>query len=308
MHPMSPALKLKVFLITLIVFMSVSPTVTVSAEKGQMELMEVITGNEMMGRFNQPTSIFFDETKKRFYISDAGADRLLSFDNEFFYIAEFKQEGLELPVGVVKNKRGQFFVVSGSKAAITFIDVKEKVIKTLVFSGVPEKKEGVIPGRIAIDNNDRLYVTDRLNKRIIVLDSTGVFVREITVENEESYGFTDVRVDERGNLYALDTIARTVYVFNREGEMVSRFGSREIFDFPTSLAVDSKGLIYVVDQHQGNVKVFDMKGSLLSELFEKGRKERELLSPSYIFIDKKDRFYIIDRGNNRVQIFIEEGK
>jgi len=70
-----------------------------------------------------------------------------------------------------------------------------------------------------------------------------------------------------------------------------------------SLAIDKNGLIYVVDQHAGKVSVFDKKGSLQYTIAKPGVKEGELSNPSYIFIDREGRIYLID--GNRIQVFKE---
>ena len=52
-----------------------------------------------------------------------------------------------------------------------------------------------VPGRIAIDGRNRLYVIDRLNK-----DHRGGWerggLRSIAVKDEGFYGFNDVRADD----------------------------------------------------------------------------------------------------------------
>ncbi len=297
-------MRIKTFLATIIVFIATNPAF--SEEKAMFKTVAVITGNEAMGRLNQPSGLFFDEIKKRLYVADTGNNRLISFDSDFKYLAELTlEEGLEFPVGLVRTREGQFFVINGLKRAITIIDLEKKVVRTLSISNIHEDKEEFVPGRMAIDKDNRLYVIDRLNKRLIVMEPSGVILREITIRDSNFSGFNDVRVDDRGHIYAIDTIGRMVYIFNEEGEPISKFGGREgekgYFHFPTSIAVDEKGLIYVVDQHIGKVMVFDRMGALQFDISRPGFKSGELRHPSYIFIDKKGWIYIID--SNRVQIF-----
>src|SRR3990170_878287 len=170
-----------------------------------VKTVAIITGDEIMGRFNQPSGLFFDEVKKRLYIADSGNGRLVSFDSEFKYLAELTDESMKLPTTLVRNKEGQFFILDSGKAEMIFF----------------------------------------------------VFVREISVKEKDFFGFTDVKVDEKGDVYAIDAIAGSVYIFDDKGVIVSRFGKRENkkYDlrFPTSLAVDKNGLIYITDQHAGRI-------------------------------------------------------
>jgi sugar lactone lactonase YvrE len=282
--------------------------VSFAKEKVGVKAVAIITGDEIMGRFNQPSGLFFDEVKKRLYVADSGNGRLVSFDAEFKYLAELTNEDMKLPTTLVKNKEGQFFILDSGKAEMIFIDLEKKIVKSFPLTGVPSGKEQFAPGGIAIGKDNRLYMIDKLNRRMIVVEPTGAFVREIKVQEKGFFGFTDVKVDEKGDVYAIDAIAGIVYIFDDKGVIVSMFGKRENkkYDlrFPTSLAVAKNGLIYIADQHAGRILVFDKKGGFQYAISKPGAKEGELSSPSYIFIDNEGRIYVID--GNRVQIFQEE--
>lgn len=282
--------------------------ISFSGEKGGVKTVAVITGDEIMGRFKQPAGLFFDEAKKRLYIADSGNGRLVSFDAEFKYLSELTNEVITLPVSLVRNKEGHFFILDNGKGEIILIDLENKVIKSFPLTGVPSGKEQFLPGRMAIDTSNNLYIIDKLNKRLIIVGQTGLFIREIIVKDKGFWGFTDVKVDDKGEIYAIDSVAGVVYVFDNKGSIVSKFGGREntknVFRFPTSLAVDKNGLIYIADQHAGKILVFDKKGVFQYGISRPGVKEGELSYPSYIFIDKQERIYTID--GDRIQIFQEE--
>lgn len=303
-----PAKSLKPSVLLLILFCILFfAVVSFTEEKGGIKTVAVIAGDENMGRLKQPSGLFFDEVKKRLYVADSGNGRLISFDSDFKYLAELTNEAIALPTSLVKDKEGHFFVVDSGKGDIVFIDLEKKLVKPFPLSGVPSAHEQFVPGRMAIDQDNRLYIIDKLNKRIIVAEPTGGFVREITVKDKGLSGFIDVRVDDNGEIYALDTIGRQVYVFDEKGNVISRFSGRDNknnFRFPISLAVDKNGLIYVVDQHAGKILVFDRKGIFQYAISRPGVKEGELADPSYIFIDKEGRIYTID--SNRIQVFQEE--
>lgn len=283
-------------------------TISFSEGKGDIRTVAVITGDEIMGRFKQPSGLFFDENKKRLYVADSGNGRLVSFDSEFRYMAELTNEAMTLPSSLVRNKEGHFFILDSGKGGIVFIDLEKKVVKPFFISGVPSAKEQFLPGRMAIDADNRLYIIDKLNRRLIIIEQTGAFIREVTVKDKGFVGFTDVRVDDKGEIYTIDAIAGVVYIFDDKGDIITRFGSREnkkdSFRFPTSLAVDKNGLIYIMDQHAGRILVFDKKGVFHYAISRPGVKEGELSYPSYIFIDREGRIYTID--GNRIQIFKEE--
>ncbi|MBI3754786.1 MAG: hypothetical protein HY265_01305, partial [Deltaproteobacteria bacterium] len=196
----------------LLVFAAIS----FSEEKGGIRTVAVITGDEIMGKFKQPSGLFFDEAKKRLYIADSGNGRLVSFDAEFKYLAELTNDVMTLPVSLVRNKEGHFFILDSGKGEIIFIDLEKKVAQSFPLSNVPSGKEQFLPGRMAIDTDNRLYIIDKLNRRLIVVEQTGAFVREIAVKDKGFFGFTDVRVDDKGEIYAIDAIAGVVYIFDNK--------------------------------------------------------------------------------------------
>lgn len=273
-----------------------------------VKVLAALVGDEFMGRLKQPQGLFYDEAKKRFYVADSGNKRLVSFDSEFKFLAELSYETIELPMWFVKNSDGRFFVVDGAKGAILYIDTNKKIIEPWRINGAPQGDEAFVPGAMAIDASDSIYVVDKLNKRILVIDRDGNFLREIAPKGEGFHGFNDVKVDDRGDVYALDTVGGAVYVFRPDGGLLTSFGSRGSgpgrFSFPVSLAVDMKKRIYVVDAHAGNIQVFDRSGAVQHSIAAKGNRDGELDSPSSIFIDKDGKIYTID--GNRVQVFEEE--
>ncbi len=285
------------------------PLTAITAEDDKSWDIAVLSGDELTGRFNQPASLFFNEEKRRLYVADTGNNRLVSFGSDLNYLAEFNADGrLEFPVGLVNDSKGRFFVVEGLKRKVVLIDIKTESIKEIDFSDVPRGK-GIYPDMLAIDSKDNLYVIDKANRCILVFDAALRYKKRITVKGDFT-GFADIKVDRKGNIYTLDTLRGVVYIFNKKGEIIHKFGRRGDgkgeFDFPTSIAIDQRGLIYVVDQHKDKILVFNRKGEFLFDFSQKGWKEGRLRYPSYIFIDRSNRIYVVDRGNSRIQIFKEK--
>ncbi len=303
MHPR----KIRTLVVVLLAFMlAVQCVVSASAISGGVSLHTVIVDNDIMGSIKLPSGIFFDEKKERLYVADTGNNRLISFDKDFGYLSELSLDGIELPLGLVKDSGGRFYVINGQTGKIVLIDVANRVVEPLVFKNIPGGEADFIPGSIAIDGDDRLYMTDRLNGRVIVAGVSGEFIREVGIKGPERNGhsFRDVKVDAEGNIYTVDTVAREVAILNKNGDLMTRFGGAELFDFPVSVAPDGSGLVYVLDRHKGKVFVFDRKGKKQFAISRSGPKEGELNYPSYLYIDGNMRLYVADA--NRIQIYIKE--
>ncbi|MBI5182750.1 MAG: hypothetical protein HY999_00075, partial [Nitrospinae bacterium] len=77
----------KVWMIILIILIFLfHPFTIITAEEDKILNIGVLTGNELIGSFNQPTSLFFNEEKRRLYIADTGNNRLVSFDSDLNYL------------------------------------------------------------------------------------------------------------------------------------------------------------------------------------------------------------------------------
>ena len=293
------------FAIPVLIFLIIIPATALCASKQPVKHLTSITGNSEIGRFGVLGGLFFDENKKRLYFTDTTNGRILAFDADFKYISEFTGGGaLTSPTSIVKDSRGKFFVVEPAKGDILAIDIGQKSVKPIDFSAVPGANP-VYPGNMAVDSKDQLYIVDKANQRILLFDSSLKFEKEILVK--ESRGLKDVKVDEMGRIYALSAIDGSICVYNDQGNLLLRFGSRGAdkgkFDFPTSLAIDRKGLIYVTDQHKNQVLVFNNKGRFLYAFSQLGWREGRLHRPSFIYINGSDRIFIVDRANTRISVF-----
>ncbi|MBI5599494.1 MAG: hypothetical protein HY890_07125, partial [Deltaproteobacteria bacterium] len=167
-------------------------------EKG-FTVVAAIIKDESAGMFSEPASLFFDEAKKRMYVADTLNNRLVSFDNDFRYLAELSHENFAMPMAVARTSAGEFFIVDGKTNEMKLVDVQNKVIKPFVIKGLPPAMEKFIPGRFSMDNDERIYVIDRLNRRIVVVDRDGNFIRAVSPPKRQSggrvfYGFNDFRV------------------------------------------------------------------------------------------------------------------
>jgi streptogramin lyase len=81
------------------------------------------------------------------------------------------------------------------------------------------------------------------------------------------------------------------------------------FNRPTGIALSFTGDIFVSDGY-GNAKVhkFKSNGEWILSWGEPGSGIGEFMLPHNIWVDRKDRIWIPDRENSRIQIFDSQGK
>ena len=261
------------------------------------ELLTVIYGEEeTSGSFNQPRSIYVDQTKGKIYIIDTLNNRIISYDKNYKFISRFDAEGrLDLPISMLKDKKGHLILTNKGERSVLVIHIEEKIIKPLDFTKVFPKP---VPSYMAMDENGRLYVIDEAYKRILIFSDDYEFLGEI--KEPQAAGFSDVKWS--GNcLYALDTLLKKVFIYDNQGHLIRSLEFKSL-SFPVSLAVDKRGYIYILDAHEGKVYLFK-DHEIMGEIGKKGWKEGKLYYPGYISIDNKNTLYVVDTGNNRIEVF-----
>ena len=118
-------------------------------------------------------------------------------------------------------------------------------------------------------------------------------------------------------------IGHQVFKFSPEGKLLMTLGvagggtGAEGFTQPNDVVTDRAGTIYVAEGHGGDnarIVVFDKSGKYLREFGKKGTGPGEFDQPHALAFDSRERLYVGDRSNDRIQIldkngtFIEEWK
>lgn len=184
---------------------------------------------------------------------------------------------------------------------------------------------------ISIDPDDNVYVFNRSKRPMIVFDRDGNEVGSWGGGLFKRPHGSCLTPD--GYIFATDDVSHVVYKFTKEGELLMTMGNMDQpsetgyrmgldiferlssiknaagpFNLPTGVALSSKGDIFVSDGY-GNARVhrFSPEGELIQSWGEPGPGKGQFRLPHNIWIDKKDRIWIADRENHRVQIFDIDG-
>jgi hypothetical protein len=202
------------------------------------------------GLFVMPHQISVDPAGN-IWIVDCGQDKVFQFDSTGTLLLELgsDQIGFRKPTDVVVLSDGCFVVSDGyTNARVAVFDQKGRMIQAWGQKG-KRPLEFQTPHSIARDENDLLYVADRENHRVQILNREGK-VQTIWTHLERPL---TVRY-AAGSLFVLsnlDADKGIVRQLNRQGEVLSSFmtkpaDSQEDFEWPHGLAVtDDASEIYV---------------------------------------------------------------
>ncbi len=186
-------------------------------------------------------------------------------------------------------------------------------------------------GGISIDSSDRLYIFNRGRRPMMVFDSEGEFLTSWGEEYFDRPHGSCIGPD--GSIYCTDDRNHTVTKFDGDGNVLMVLGTKdkpsdtgyreapniferltsitrggEPFNRPTGVALSSSGDIYIADGY-GNARIhkFSSDGRYLFSWGEPGSRPGQFRLPHTIVIDKRDRIWVADRENSRIQIFDDRG-
>ena len=154
---------------------------------------------------------------------------------------------------------------------------------------------------------------------IMVLNADGKVVEDWSQWNNDVILPHSVILDTRDperHVWVVDREGDQILKFSNDGKkLVLRIGEKGVpgtdhnhFNWPSSLLLMPDGAFYVTDgYHNTRVVKFDKNGKYLMEWGTKGNGPGQFNLIHDIAVDAQHRIYVADRGNNRVQIFREDG-
>jgi DNA-binding beta-propeller fold protein YncE len=165
--------------------------------------------------------------------------------------------------------------------------------------------------------------------RLFEFDEHGAYVREI---GHGIYGFMSahsVRIDRDDNIWAVDEQSNIVIKFAPDGAFLMTLGRKpesvavparapekgpglgipgDSFSGPTDIAWDAKGNIFVADG-SGNARIvkLDPNGAYIKAWGGRGTGFGQLNDIHTLAVDAQGNVYAGDRGNNRIDVFDNDG-
>lgn len=278
-------------------------------ESRDFALVFRINGYEQEGVFGEPSSLALDEKNGLLYIADSKAGSVDAFSLQGVPKFQFDAgKGLKSPIGLAVDKQGSLYISEDGPGPIKIIDSEGETSTFDLPTG--EGQNPPRPGRMVFDKDSNLYVVDRANSRICVLDSERHLKFEVGKPGSgrgEFKSLQDVAVDQQGRIYALDSSGTPVQVFDKKGKYLYRFGFQgsgmEDLLGPSGLFVDRNCQAWIADRGQHTLKVFDRSGTYLRRFGSYGVDEGVLFQPVDAEMDKFGRIYVAEAGARRVQVF-----
>jgi DNA-binding beta-propeller fold protein YncE len=172
------------------------------------------------------------------------------------------------------------------------------------------------------DAHGDLWVLHRSDPPVLEFDASGKFLKSFGAGMfVQPHGLA---IDREGNIWTTDQQGKDgkgqqAIKFSPDGKVLMTLGKagvggagHDTFNGPCDVVVASNGDIFVADGHGGdtNARVvkFSKDGKYIKEWGMKGSGPGEFDTLHSLAMDSKGRIFVADRGNNRIQIFNQDGK
>ena len=218
------------------------------------------------------------------------------------------------PYGVATDSKGRIYTADTYVGAVFIFNSEDKSVE-FIRNGKDARFKALIG--VAIDDTDRLFVTDSGFRRVFAFDASHKFLASFGSERMERP--SGVAVDSKNRLiYVTDVLKDNVLVYDLDSfKYIRTIGgppqrpaddSPGTFTRPTNVAVGPNGDVYVSDTLNGRIQIFDADGAFLSTFGNPGDGPADFARPKGIAIDSDGHIWVADADQNRVKVFDRKGQ
>ena len=218
------------------------------------------------------------------------------------------------PYGVAIDSKRNIYAADTYVGAIFIFNPETKAVE-FIRNGKDARFKALIG--LAIDDADRLFVTDSGLRRVFVFDASHKF--QATFGSDRLERPSGVAVDSKNRLlYVTDVLKDNVQVFDLDSfKYIRTIGGPPqkagddapgTFARPTNIAVGPNGDAYVSDTLNSRIQIFDADGTFLSMFGKPGDGPADFARPKGIALDRDGHVWVADADQNRVKVFDRQGR
>jgi DNA-binding beta-propeller fold protein YncE len=220
---------------------------------------------------------------------------------------------LAQPYGMAVDSKGKVYVADSKVGAIFIFNTETRDVEMI------KNKSDAHFVRIiglAMDDNDRLFVSDPGLRHVLIFDANHKATDVITDGLVEPSGLA---IDTQNRLlYISDINQDQILVYDADSLKLKRkIGTggknHELttpgdFAKPSGVAVDKEGNLYVADTLNNRIEIFDADGQFIRTWGKNGDGPGYFARPKGVAIDSDGHVWVADGVQDRVQVFTPEGQ
>ncbi|MCB9453568.1 MAG: YIP1 family protein [Anaerolineaceae bacterium] len=267
------------------------------------------------------------------YIADTGNHRIIKLDTDFQIVAEFGQDVLRSPTGVVVDEAGTIYIADAGNDTIVILDADGNLVNE--FGRPSEPLFGLnrefLPRKITIDVRKNLYIVSEGSVNgLVMMNTNGNFIgyfgansaemslkmilQRMFLTDEQLEQFirneaaspSNVTIDSQSLVYTITAgteFSKSIRKFNISGRNLFDYwilGSKTFRD----INVSDDGLLVAVDS-EGRIFEYDLDGTLLFVFGapDRGDQRLGLLSNPTAIERVGEDLYVLDKDKNAIIIY-----
>lgn len=274
-----------------------------------VSLWRALVPSDSRGILKGPNGLALGPDEKVLYVTNPAFGTLVRVDLERGSLKIVGDDGpgrLVLPFGVAVDRDSNVYASDQLLGEVHVFD-KDGAFLRLFGKGILEH-----PTTLALDRKAGiLYAVNgsgstKSDHRIEAFSLDGKHLRTIGTRGHAPGEFnfpSHIAVDREGNLYVSDMLNFRVQVFDRDGRLLTLFGTIGAggpgqFEKSKGIAFDTFGNVYVADALHG-VQIFNRAAQTLMSF-----GEGFMQLPTGIVIDSRNHIYVSDPPGQRVHEFV----
>ncbi len=215
------------------------------------------------------------------------------------------------PYGIAVDSKNNLYVADQKVGAIFIFNTETREVE-LIKNKTHAHFVRIIG--LAMDDGDRLFVSDPGLRHVMVFDSNHkpedvitdgmVEPSMLAIDRENRLLYvSDIALDQV-LVYDADTLKlkRTIGTTGHNHELTTPGD----FAKPTGLAVDADGNLYVADTLNNRIEIFDADGKFISAFGKNGDGPGYFARPKGVAIDSDGHIWVADGMQDRVQVFNQD--
>ena len=217
------------------------------------------------------------------------------------------------PYSIAVDSHGRAIITDPGAGGIHIFDFAQNKYKFIERQNARDPMQ--TPQCVAIDADDKIYVTDSKSGKIFVFNADGKYQHALG-SLKRGEGFfkrpTGIAVDSPAQrIYLTDTLRDKVYVLDMQGNVLQTIGKRGDqsgdFNLPTDVKLYGSDLV-VVDTMNFRIQLLDRSGAPLGAIGAAGDTTGAMFRPKGVAIDSEGHYYVVDGLWGIVQVFDREGR
>ena len=204
---------------------------------------------------------------------------------------------LSIPHDVVIDSTGRTIVADYGNARIQIYDVNGLLVNSVTNAdgtGSGPLSRFISAYNVAVDSNDRIFVSDGGNSRVQVFDSDGTFQFSIP----SALNVRGVTIDSNDRIIIAETFGtKSIQIYDSRGSPLKTI-TDGIIKGVWDVAVDSNDRIIAIEWKKNIFHIYDSSGDFVESVSTVGG-----IGQRGIAVDSMDRILISDQSTNQIHIY-----